>query len=131
MKLLKTAVAILAAVALSACASLSTTTVPTVKAQQVVDLAISVEKASLRAENIYLAQRPCGLAGSPPPPLCASYAVGVKWKSLDGAVKARRIAVQSAVNTLGTDPKVLDAAVAALQLATNELQNFMAANGAK
>ena len=128
---MKNLLVILCLFALSACANLSTTTVPTVKAQQVVDLAISVEKASLRAENIYLAQKPCGLAGSSPPPLCASYAAGVKWKSLDDAVKTRRVKVQEAINTLGTDPKVLDLAVEALQLATNELQTYVATNGAK
>lgn len=114
------------ALCLSACnpASVATTTVPTVKAQQAVDLAVAAYKVDLDAENIYLRLAPCGLAASPPPPLCASYAVGVKWKAIDVKVRAAIADTQAKINTLGTDPTVINAAVAAMQLAVAELDNF-------
>lgn len=123
--------AVLALLALGACSTFQTATVPTVKAQQVVDLAQSVYKADLRAENIYLAQPPCGLAKSPQPPLCASYAVGLQWKAIDEKLKMAIADTQAKINTLGTDPKVLDAAVAALQLVLTELDNFTTVHGVK
>ena len=111
-------------VLVGACSTFQNTTVPTVKAQQAVDLAVSAYKVDLDAENIYLKQPPCGLAGSPPAPLCASYAVGVQWKAADEKVKKAITDTQTAINTVGTNPKVLDAAVAAMQLVLSELNNF-------
>lgn len=115
---------VLCLLALGACSTFQTATVPTVKAQQLVDFATSTYKTSLRAENIYLRQAPCGLANSPKPPLCASYAVGVKWKAIDEKLKAAITDTQAKIDKLGTDPKVIDAAVAGIQLVLSELDNF-------
>lgn len=119
------------ALTLGACSSLQSATVPTVKAQQAVDFAQSAYKADLRAELIYLNQPACGLAKSPPAPLCASYAVGVKWKAIDEKLKKAIADAQTKISTLGTDPKVIDAAVAGIQLVLTELEDFTASTGVK
>lgn len=118
--------AVLALLALGACATFSTATVPTVKAQQAIDLAVAAYKADLRAENIYLRQPACGRPTSPPPPLCASYAVGAKWKALDEKLKAAIMKAQTAIDVLGTNPTVVAAAVTGMQLALDELAAFTA-----
>lgn len=121
-------IAFLALLALGACSSLSTT-VSTVKAQQAVDLAVAAYKVDLDAENIYLAQAPCGPKNLPP--LCASYAVGVLWKAADQKVKAAIIDTQVKIDALGSDPKVIDAAVADMQLALAQLNTFTVTYKAK
>jgi hypothetical protein len=123
--------ALLCLLVLGACSTFQASTVSTVKAQQAVDFAQAAYKAGLRAELLYLNQKPCGLTGSSPPPFCASYAVGVKWKALDEKLKKAIVDLQDKINTLGTDPKVLDAAVAAVQFALAELESFSASNGVK
>jgi hypothetical protein len=117
-------IALIALLVLGACSTLGTTTVSTVKAQQLVDVAVAAYKADLRAETLYLRQPPCGLATSPPPPLCASYAVGVKWKALDEKLKAAILKTQSTIDVLGSNPTAVAAAVSALQLALDELAAF-------
>ena len=116
---------------LAGCTSVASKTVPTVKAQQTVDLAQSAYKANLRAELLYLNQKPCGLAGSPKAPFCASYAVGVKWKELDEKLKRAITNAQGVLNTVGSDPKVVDAAIAAIQLVLEELDAFTASTGVR
>lgn len=128
---MKKLLAVLCLLALGACSSLQTATVPTVKAQQLIDVAQAAYEADLRAENIYLAQPPCGLAKSPPAPLCGSYSIGVKWKAIDVKLKAAITDAQAKVTTLGTDPKIIDAAVAAIQLVLTELANFTSSNGVR
>ncbi len=124
MKRLIAALALGAAIALGGCAQGVNTTVSTVKAQQTVDLLQSAHKAALRVELIYISQPPCGLSGSPPAPLCASYAVGVKMKALDDKATAALAHAQRAIDTAGSNPTVVNAAIAAAQLAVSELQTF-------
>jgi hypothetical protein len=116
--------AIFALLALGACSTFASTTVSTVKVQQGIDFAVAAYKADLRAEIMYLRQPPCGLANSPKPPLCASYAVGIKWKALDAKLKGAITDAQTKLDAVGTDPKVIDAAMAAIQLVLIEIENF-------
>jgi hypothetical protein len=123
-KVMRKYLVLVALLVLGACSTLQTTTVSTVKAQQLVDVAVAVYKADLRAETLYLRQPACGLPASPPPPLCASYAVGVKWKALDEKLKSAIQKTQTTIDTLGSNPTAVSAAVAALQLALDELAAF-------
>lgn len=128
---MKRFIAILCLLALGACSTFQTATVPTVKAQQAVDFATAAYKADLRAEVIYLSQPACGLPRSPPAPLCASYAVGTQWKAIDTRLKAAIILAQAKIDTLGADPKAIDAALGAIQLVLVELETFTSSNGVK
>lgn len=100
------------------------TPVSTVKAQQTIDFLQSTNKAVLRGELIYLNQRPCTLPGSPPPPLCASYAVGLQMKRLDDKAATALTTAQDAVEKLGDNPAAIDAAIAAAKIAVDEFKNF-------
>lgn len=130
---MKRFLAVVAFLALGACSTITSLTSPVsvVKAQQTIDLVVATHKTTLQAEVIYLLQPPCGLKASPAPPLCASYAVGLQWKAIDDKVDRAVADAQAKINALGTDPTVLNAAIAAAQLAMSELSNFSAANGAK
>lgn len=123
---MKRYLAVLALLALGACSTLQTTTVSTVKAQQTIDLAVAAYKADLRAEIIYLRLPPCGITGSPPKPLCASYAVAAKWKALDTKLHNAITTAQVRLDAVGTDPKVIDAAVAAIEVVLAEIETFTA-----
>lgn len=115
-----------AALSIGGCSALQTATGPvsTVKAQQAVDLLQTTHKTVLRAELIYLMQPACGRAGSPAPPLCASYAVGQQMQRLDDTASQALVDAQKAIDTLGSNPAAIDAAVAAARLAVGELQNY-------
>lgn len=113
--------------ALGACAT--TTPVPTVKAQQTLDLLQSTHRAVLRAEVIYIKQPGCGLPASPPPPLCASLAVGKKMQQLDAKASAALAEAQAAIDTAGSNPALVDLAVTAAKLAVTEMQTFATSNG--
>jgi hypothetical protein len=119
------ATAILAAIALALCAcspvQLATTPVPTVKAQQTLDLLQATHKAVLRGEVIYINQPGCGLPASPPPPLCASLVVGRKMKQLDDTATKALAEAQATIDTLGSSPAAITAAIAAANLAVTEL----------
>lgn len=108
---------------------LSTTTVSTTKAQQMVDLSLSVQRTVLRGETIYLKQPPCGLPASPAPPLCASLAVGQKVKALDARLKSSTANVQAAITSAGANPTIDKAIVDALELAMTELKSYASNNG--
>ena len=105
---------------------IANTPVPTVKAQQTVDLLQATHKATLRAELIYIMQPACGLPASSLPPLCASYAVGKEMKRLDDIATREIARAQTAIDTLGSNPAAIDAAVAAAQLAVSTLQTYTA-----
>lgn len=108
---------------------LNDTKVSTVKAQQTVDLLQSTRTTVLTGEVIYLQQAPCGLAASPPPPLCASYAVGKEMRRLNGIAGPALAKAQTAIDNAGANPGAVDAAVAAAKLAVSELQTYALNNG--
>jgi hypothetical protein len=130
---MKRYLAILCLLALGACSTIQTATapVPTVKAQQALDLLQATHKTVLQAEVIYILQPACGLKGSPPAPACASYAVGLKMKALDATATKAIAEAQKTVSTLGATPAAIDAAIAGAQLAVTEFQNFTNSYGAK
>lgn len=124
---------LLCAPLLGACgvAQIASTPVSTVKAQQAIDLSQSIHKATVQAEVIYLKQPGCGLPASPPAPLCASYAVGLRMKSLDDTATKAIADAQKTIDAAGPNPAAIDAAVAAANFAVTQFQNFTAAYGAK
>lgn len=104
--------------ALTGCAAAGSSTVDT--ATEALATVQKVHAEALTAELIYLNQPPCGLAGSLPAPLCASYAVALQIQvanaKADQAVKVAEDALKSA----GTNPTTFQLAIAAAQAAVAE-----------
>lgn len=116
------------ALMLGGCASLTSTTVSTATPQKTLDLLQATHRTVLRAELIYIMQPPCGKSASPPAPLCASYAVGKKMSDLDAKATKALADAQAAIDTVGSNPALVDLAVQGAKLAVTELQNFTTTN---
>jgi hypothetical protein len=72
---------------------------------------------ALEGELVYLNQPPCGLAGSPMPPLCASYAVGKKMQELNAKARQAYDVAKQAVDRITADPAGAKAAIDAAKAA--------------
>lgn len=120
-----------AMIALGGCSAFQNASAPvsTVKAQQTLDLLQAAHKPYVRFQLTYLTQPPCGLAGSPRPPFCASYAAGKAMKAADDKLTVALTTAQDAIDHLGDNPAAINAALAAAQLALAELKTITAQNG--
>jgi len=116
-------------ITLAACNTLQTlnTPVSTVDAQKALVTLQLAHAAALTTELVYLNQPACGLAGSRPPPFCASLKVGKQMKAADVAFTGTMTAAQSAVADLGESASVIDAAIKAAQAALSSFQAITAA----
>jgi len=116
---------------LSLTAACSTTTGTTgYSADQARADLVTVQKAhavALSAELLYLRQAPCGLAGSLPAPLCASYKVGVQMQAANKAADGTIAAAEAAVENIGDNPNALKLAVEGAKAAMASWQALTAA----
>lgn len=112
--------------ALGGCSTIQTLTTPvsTVDAQKALVTLQLAHAAALTSELVYLNQPACGLAGSKPPPFCASLKVGKQMKAADVVFTKAMDAAQSAVADLGENPTVVSAAIKAAEVALTALQTL-------
>lgn len=107
------------------------TPVSTVDAQKAIIALQLGHAAALTTELVYLNQPPCGLAGSPAAPLCASLKVGKQMKAADVAFTATMATAQGALADLGDNPTVVNAAITAAQAALASFQAITATYAGK
>ena len=123
---------IAATVALGGCTAVNvaTTEVPITKAEAQKALADAqiVHAGVVRIQIGYLDQKPCGLAGSPAPPLCASLKVSRQMTAYDRAFTETMTAAQNDVTTLGDNPTVLALAIKAMRTALDTYKRYTEAN---
>ena len=126
---MKKLLALAALLAVTACSTIQTLTTPvsTVDAQKALVTLQLAHAAALTSELVYLNQPACGLAGSRPPPFCASLKVGKQMKAADVAFTGTMTAAQSAVADLGESASVIDAAIKAAQASLSAFQAITAA----
>jgi precorrin isomerase len=130
---MKLLLALLVAVTLAACGSsgkILTSQVPITKAeaQKILADAQIVHAAVVRVQIAYLDQKPCGLAGSPAPPLCASLKISRQMTAYDKAFTETMRAAQNDVEVLGDNPSVLSAATKAVRFSLDAYKTFTEAN---
>lgn len=85
-----------------------------------------VHQIWLLAATTYLNQPACGLEGSPMPPLCASYAIGLQMQKADDVFNSAVSSAQAQIDAMQGNTTAVQAAVATVKAALATYQAVLA-----